>query len=285
MTQQRRPVLRWHGGKWRLAPWIVSHFPAHRQYVEPYGGAASVLIRKPRCFAEVWNDLDGEVVNLFRVLRSDDAQQLIRAVHLTPFSRADFEEAYQPTEDPVERARRLIARSFMGYGSTGANIKARTGFRANAHSQHTHPASDFTDMPEVLRQTAERFRGVVIDQRPALQVMRDHDAPTTLHYVDPPYLHSLRHERGWRGEKSRGYAHELTEQDHAELLGTLRALAGMVILSGYPSQLYDEALTAWVRVERAALADKGRPRREVLWINPAAAAAGPSMPLPLGDVA
>lgn len=285
MRQPQRPALRWHGGKWRLAPWIVSVFPAHRTYVEPYGGAASVLLRKPRSFGEVYNDLDEDVVNLFRVLRGALAERLIEAVRLTPFSRADFDQAFEATDDPVERARRLVTRSFLAYGSTGANIKARTGFRASSHQQNTHPARDFAGMPEALQAVVERLRGVVIENRPAMDVMRDLDRPDTLHYVDPPYLHETRHERGWKGERSRGYGHEMTDDEHRELLHFLRGLVGKVVLSGYPSDLYDNALVGWVRMERAALADKARQRREVLWINPAAASAGPSMPLPLEDVA
>ena len=104
-----RPVLRWHGGKWVLAPWIIEHFPPHRTYTEVFGGAASVLIRKPRAHAEVYNDLDGEVVNLFRVLQSDEqSARLTKLLYLTPFARAEFDMCYEPTEDTVERARRPV---------------------------------------------------------------------------------------------------------------------------------------------------------------------------------
>jgi hypothetical protein len=149
MTAPTRPVLRYHGGKWRLAPWIISHFPAHRVYVEPFGGAASVLMRKPRAYAEVYNDLDGELVALFRVLRDEtQAAALVRAVSLTPFAREEFAASYEPSGDPVEQARRTVIRAFMGFGSN-AHVRA-TGFRANSNRSGTTPARDWANYPDAL---------------------------------------------------------------------------------------------------------------------------------------
>src|SRR3546814_17290747 len=103
----KSPVIRYHGGKFRLAPWVIQHFPPHRCYVEPFGGAAGVLIQKPRAYAEVYNDMDGDIVNLFRVLRSQGASAMLtEALALTPYARDEFDAAYEPTDDPVERARR-----------------------------------------------------------------------------------------------------------------------------------------------------------------------------------
>lgn len=272
-----RPVLRWHGGKWLLAPWIISHFPAHRIYVEPFGGAASVLLRKQRAYAEVYNDLDHDVVTLFRVLQDDvHAAALKNKLELTPFARAEFEIGWDLTNDPVETARRLIIRSFMGFGSNAHSDKGRgyktTGFRASSMRSGTTPATDWANYPEAMLAIVERMRGVIVERRPALQVMASHDGPETLHYVDPPYLPETRSHRNPYDAKHQ-YRHELTVDDHAALLEGLKGLSGMVILSGYPAPLYDDALPGWVRVERDALADGARPRVEVLWINPAAAAA------------
>ena len=150
MTDVKRPVLRWHGGKWRLAPWVIRHFPPHRIYVEPFGGAGSVLLRKPRAYAEVYNDLDGDVVTLFRVLRDEaQAARLIELLKLTPFSRDEFLAAYEPTEDPVERARRLVARCFMAHGTTARRVN-QTGFRAKAYRQNQTGAQDFSTHPDTL---------------------------------------------------------------------------------------------------------------------------------------
>jgi DNA adenine methylase len=255
----RRPLLRWHGGKWNLAPWVISFFPPHRCYVEPFGGAGSVLIRKPRCYAEVYNDLDGSVVNLFRVLRSDRADELVNLVRLTPFARDEFVDAYVECDDPVESARRLIVRSFQGFGSNGHNRS--TGFRANSNLSGTTPAHDWANYPDALAQIVERLTGVVIENRDAKATMAAHDTPETLHYVDPPYILSTRSDEG------RDYAVELSDADHADLLQFVRGLAGTVILSGYAHSLYDEILHDWFRVERKHLADGARQRTEVLWIN------------------
>jgi len=261
----RRPLLRWHGGKWLLAPWILSMMPRHRVYVEPFGGAGSVLIRKPRSYAEVWNDLDGNVVNLFQVLRSDRADELVNAVRLTPFASDEFRLAYEASADPVERARRLIIRSFMGFGSNGHNRS--TGFRSNSNRSGTTPAHDWVNYPDSLRCVVERLQGVVVLNRDACEVMAGHDGPDTLHYVDPPYVFDT------RADGSADYAHEMTDSDHETLLDFLVTLKGMVMLSGYPSDLYDRALPGWERVTRKALADGARERTEVIWMNPAAVAA------------
>ena len=269
MTALRRPALRWHGGKWLLAPWIMSYFPAHRCYVEPFGGAASVLLRKPRTYAEIYNDLDGDVVNLFRVLRSDRAGDLVEALRLTPFARAEFQAAYEPDEDAVEKARRLIVRSFMGHGSDAPHNNS--GFRANSNKSGTTPAHDWINYPDALAAIVERLAGVVIERRDAADVMAQHDGPDTLHYVDPPYMPETRSAKSRKGGlRYHAYAHEMTAGDHERLLDVLTDLRGAVVLSGYPSALYDGALSGWERVEKAALADGAKPRTEVLWINPAA---------------
>jgi DNA adenine methylase len=254
----RRPAVRYHGGKWKLAPWIIGHFPPHRVYVEPFGGGASVLLRKPRCYAEVYNDLDGEIVNLFRVLR-DQGPALVNAIYLTPFSRVEFQDSYQPSDDPVEQARRTVIRSFMGFGSAGA-CGANTGFRSNSNRSGTAPAHDWANYPSELPAIIERLRGVVIENRNAAQVMATHDGGETLHYVDPPYLPETR-------DRGNDYKHEMSELEHLEMLDALKALRGAVVLSGYESAIYDAALDGWTKVTRSAHADGAQDRVEVLWLN------------------
>lgn len=266
-----RPIVRYHGGKWLLAEWIIRHFPEHRVYVEPFGGGGSVLLQKPRSYAEVYNDLDDVIVNLFRVLRDErTAQELCAAVRMTPFARVEFQQAYEPCEDPVELARRTIVRGFMGFGSAAVSRDHRTGFRAYSNRSGTTPARDWINWPDVVPPFVERMRGVVIEHKPAEGVMLQHDTTETLFYVDPPYPFSTRSlPRG--ASQPFCYRHEMTDDDHRLLAATLHGLVGMVVLSGYPCDLYDRELFAdWHRVERKAFADGAGERTEVLWLNPAA---------------
>lgn len=268
MTPCKRPAVRWFGGKWRLAPWILEHIPPHRTYVEPYGGGASVLIRKRPSYAEVYNDLDSEIVNLFRVLRHPSrSKRLIEKLALTPFARDEFEAAYRDIKDPVERARRLVVLSFMGFGSN-AHTKSSTGFRANSNRNGTTPAFDWAHYPTALRAIVERLKGgdvgVVIENRPAIECMAQHDGDDTAHYLDPPYIHDTR----TRADTQRFYRHEMSDAEHREMLQFARTLKGAVTLSAYPHAIYDEVLTGWTKVEKASHADGARKRLEVLWLNP-----------------
>lgn len=264
----RRPIARWHGGKWRLAPWIIKHFPPHRIYVEPFAGAASVLLQKPRSYAEVLNDLDGEIVNVFRVLRDPErADTLRRAIELTPWARAEFLSSYDLAPDPVEQARRTIVRCFMAHGSTSRR-KHYTGFRAKANRQNQTGAMDWINWPEQIPLFTARLKGVCVECRPAAEIIAQQDSTHTLFYLDPPYLHETRSAFRWDRDC---YAAELSDEDHRALLELSRDARGMVIISGYPSTLYDTMLKDWRRVERVGLADGARPRTEVLWISPRAA--------------
>lgn len=267
MNEPNRPAIRYHGGKWNLSRWILQYFPAHRVYVEPYGGGASVLLRKPRSYAEVYNDLNGDVVNLFRVLQNEiTARWLQSLLELTPFARSEFYLSYEDTSDPIERARRTIIRSYMGHGNTGVTQKARTGFRSCSNRSGTTPAHDWANYPACIALYTERLRGVVIECRDALDVMRQHDSDQTLHYVDPPYVHAT------RGCNKR-YTIEMTDVEHRALADFLHTLRGFVVISGYDSQLYNEIYDGWGHTETIALADGALKRIERLWFSPKTASA------------
>ena len=254
-----RPVLRYFGGKFRLAPWIISHFPQHKIYVEPFGGAASVLMQKPRSYAEIYNDLDDSVFSLFTCMRELDLSIGLRQViESTPYSRREFELAHVYHPDPIENARRLIVRSFMGFGADSVtNIQSKTGFRSNSNRSGTTPAHDWINYPKNIPEFQKRLSGVILENKDAKEVMLDHDSAETLHYVDPPYPHSTR--RGGR------YKHEMTDIEHKELVDFLLTLKGQVVVSGYASEIYEKL--NWKKVSKKTFADGAKERTEVLWIK------------------
>ncbi|WP_309628196.1 DNA adenine methylase [Brevundimonas sp.] len=271
MSSRTRPPLRYFGSKFRLARKLLPYFPPHDQYGEPFGGSGSVLLHKPRSRVEIYNDLDDDLVNLFRVLRQPGpAAKLTDQLRLTPYSRSEFVAAYVHTDEPVERARRMIVRSFMGHSSIGTRIDRTTGFRACNPAAHGDPAKSWATYPDALQGIIERIRGVSIEQLPALDLIAQRDGRGVLWYVDPPYVHSTRSEKTTRAAPSAGYRHELSDADHVALLETLLRADGMVILSGYHHPIYADMLSGWEVVELEALAEGGSPRTEVLWINPAA---------------
>ncbi|UCC62274.1 MAG: DNA adenine methylase, partial [Anaerolineae bacterium] len=227
----RRPALRYHGGKWRIEPWIIGHFPPHTCYCEPYGGAMSVLLRKAPSYCEVYNDVDQEVVCFFKVLR-ERPDELIRAIELTPFSRFELGQAFEPAGDELERARRLYIRSWQGRG--GPRAKWRTGWRRQKVATKSNGQKKMTPATRSFMQTdhlmviAERLRGVEIDCEPALKVIERYDSPVTLFYLDPPYVSSTRNR--W---KKHAYAHEMTDKQHRQLARAVHDLQGMALISGY----------------------------------------------------
>ncbi len=263
-----RPAIRYHGGKWVLADWIIGYFPAHRVYVEPYGGGASVLLRKARSYGEIYNELNDEVYSLFCVLRDNCRNEALHRLLVdTPFARKEFEAAYEHTSDPVEAARRLIVRSFMGFGSAAHQKTHSTGFRTSSDRSGTTPAQDWRNYAEALPALRDRLRGVCIESVDALDLMQQRDGDDYLFYVDPPYVHATR-ERKQRKNYGR---HEMTDRQHVKLARVLRSLKGMVVLSGYNSRLYDRLYADWFKVEKKTYSGANHgavERTEVLWLNP-----------------
>jgi DNA adenine methylase len=263
-----RPVLRYHGGKFRLAPWILSFFPQHAVYVEAFGGGGSVLLAKDRVPTEVYNDLDSRVVGLFRVLRNPSkAAELARRLELTPFAREEYETwCYSEPVDDIDAAHQLVARGFMGQSSKG--IWQRSGFDTRTNEDgYCSRVSALRATPAACRTIAQRLVTVVIEHDNAIDVIGRHDRADALIYCDPPYLTA-------EGRGTRIYTHDFKAEDHRKLADALHGLkAAKVVLSGYPSVLYDELYPDWQRHERKAMADGGRARTEVVWLNPACAAA------------
>jgi len=255
-----RPALRYYGGKWKLAPWIISHFPKHLNYVEPCGGAASVLLQKPRSPLETYNDLDGNVVNFFRVLR-DQPDELIRRIRLTPWARREFEQCKRMQGDDLERARSFFAVSRMGLNGSTRMESKQLNWRScvDSHSPIGHNMRDVN----FLYAIAERFSLVQIECLPFMEIVPRYDFTGALFYFDPPYPHDTRND-------TQIYTHEWADANHIEAAALLRQCAGYVVVSGYTCPLYTDLYEAhgWHRVDKEAQTNSGGKRIESLWLSP-----------------
>jgi DNA adenine methylase len=264
------PPLKWHGGKQYLARRIVALMPPHLHYVEPYAGGLAVLLAKdPHGDSEVVNDLHGPLTNFWRVIRNDELFPLFhRRVECIPFSQIEWEDAkIALTGDGAgDRVGQAVAffvfcRQSMAGRCREFAALSRTRTRRGMNEQASAWISAVDGLPAVHA----RLRRVPVLCQPALQVIRKHDGPDTLFYCDPPYLHETR-------TACKVYALEMTEADHRELLKTLLACKGKVMHSGYPSAMYDSALSAWNRhsfdiPNNAAGGAVKRVMQECLWCN------------------
>jgi len=253
-------ILHYAGSKWSMADWIIEHMPPHQTYLEPFFGSGAVFFNKPPSPLETINDIDGDVVNLFRMIR-DRPDELARLVYWTPYSRKEYCASYDMDgADELERARRFLVRCWM---ARGAKTSDRTGWRHIIDHSGPSVVKAWNELPGKIAEIAERLKNVQLEQQPAIQLIQRYKRPDVLIYADPPYLLSTR--------SGRMYKHEMTDEDHAELLDVLDAHPGPVLLSGYANPLYDERLKHWHREEKQVLAEAGLVRTEVLWINPIAA--------------
>ncbi len=250
-----KAVLKYPGAKNRIAPWICKHIPEHHVYLEPFAGSLAVLFNKQRSHIETVNDLDGEVVNFFRILR-DRENELERLILLTPFSRREYESAYELSDDNLERARRFAVKCWMGFGS--GNLY-KNGFKSGQQKRSPNPAKAWDELTETIKLAAERLKGVQIENLPATELIQRYNTKDVFIYADPPYLHGTR--------KKYLYRHEMTDEDHEELLNMLVEHPGKVLLSGYDNDLYNDILCRWRKVKKDTLAEGGRKRTETLWMN------------------
>lgn len=251
-----KAVLKYPGAKNRLAPWICAHIPPHEVYLEPYFGSGGVFFNKIPARIETINDLDGNVVNYFRVLRSN-AGELARLIGLTPFSRAEYEAAfYTDGDSDVERARKFAVRCWMGFG---ANNRYRSSFRSSQMSRSPSTTKIWGNLPEILIDASLRLRDAQIESLPAAELIRRYDTQDVFIYADPPYLPDMR--------KKCLYAHEMGVPEHEELLLLLLRHPGRVMVSGYDSEMYNSMLRGWHKESVRTTAEHGLHRTECIWMN------------------
>lgn len=248
-------VLKYPGAKNRIANWICEYIPKHNVYVEPYAGSLAVLFNKEPCHIETVNDLHDEVVNYFRVLR-DNGEELKNLISLTPYSRTEYEKAYEKSDNDIERARRFCVRCWMGFGC--ANLY-KNGFKSGQQTNSPNPAKAWKKLPETMRIASERLKNVQIECLPALELISRYDTDDVFMYIDPPYL--------FRTRKKYLYKYEMDDCEHEDLLKVLVKHPGKILLSGYENEMYNDYLSGWNKVHKNTRAENGLARTETLWMN------------------
>ncbi|RQW06474.1 DNA adenine methylase [candidate division KSB1 bacterium] len=266
MDRQKLIAFGWYGGKFSHLDWLLPLLPPATHYCEPFGGSAAVLLNREPSPIETYNDLDGEVVHFFRMLR-EQKDALIEAIGLTPFSREEFERAIaEPTEAlaDLERARLFYVRARQvrtGLAQTASNGRwahCRLTSRAEMAGAVSRWLGSIEDLPEI----AQRLLRVQIEHDTAIQVIQRYDSPETLFYCDPPYPHSS------RGD-SNAYRYEMTDQEHIALAHVLKNVQGKVALSGYHCSLLDDLYGEWTAIDAPPkkIHSVKTERVEVLWVN------------------
>lgn len=266
--RNRRIVFGWYGGKFSHLDWLLPLLPSCHHYCEPFAGSAAVLLNREPSPVETYNDIDGDVVNFFRVLR-DHHEELIRAISLTPFSREEYYTAIYGETDGVsqiEKARRFYIRARQT--RTGLAQTASLGRWANCKNTSRAGMSGVVSRwlggVAALEEIAQRLIRVQIENRPAVEVIRLYDSPDTLFYCDPPYLHAT------RGD-SCAYGFEMDEAEHKKLAQALNECKGKIAVSGYDHPLMEKLFPGkrWHKTtgaDRTIHSTKGT-RQEVLWSN------------------
>lgn len=259
-------IFKYPGSKWSMTRWIINHFPEHHSYLEPFFGSGAVFFNKQRSKIETINDLDNDVVNFFRCM-AEDPEKLSGKISMIPYARVVFERsvdeminAFKSDIPDYDRAVYFVAKTMMGHGFRTCEI--RTGFKRDIQGrQAAYAAGDWANLPEVIVKMANRLKGVQIENRPAVRLIREFNYPNVLIYADPPYVRSSR-------SCSRDlYKYEMTDDDHEELMDVLTKHRGPVIISGYENPIYDAYLSGWKKETIEARTQVAGRSTEVLWMN------------------
>lgn len=253
-----KAIIKYPGSKWSIADWIISYFPQHHSYLEPFFGSGAVLFNKPRSHIETVNDLDGNVTNLFEWIKKDP-ERLAHEIYFTPYARQVYEDAFTSVpKDSLGQAVNFCIRLNMGHGFRTNGEKV--GWKNDVQGRERSYASrDWCNLPDKIIQAAERLRGVQIENKPAVEVMQRFNFSNVLVYLDPPYMLNTRHGKQYRCE--------MNDSDHEELLEIAKKHKGPVLISGYESELYNTVLKDWHRKETTCYSQTCSKKREILWMN------------------
>ena len=257
-----RQVLKYPGSKWNIAGKLAKLIPQHHSYVETYFGSGALLFNKAPSNIETVNDLDSEVVNLFRCIQKD-SERLARLVMTTPFSREEYDKQFEGIDQTVymssfQRAAGFLIKCWQGHGFRTNGYKV--GWKNDVQGRESMYALwNWYRLPEWIIEIAERLRKVQIENRPALEVIKRFNYENVFMYIDPPYL--------WGTRTGKQYMYEMTDADHDELLKTLLQSKAKVMISGYESDMYNSYLENWNKISFNSCAEHGKPRTEVVWMN------------------
>lgn len=249
------PVLRWPGAKWRIAPWIVSMFPRHEVYCEPFFGSGAIFFTKEPSGTETINDRDSEIINLFTVCR-EAPDELAKLVEMTPYSREEYFESYKKAEEPLERARRFLVRTWQSYGGKTYQSASWSHDRTNMVFRPKY----WSVLPERILQVITRLRMAQIENMDARELIPMYNRKTTLLYVDPPYLRRTRTNKHYKCEFC-------TVKEHKQLLNLCLKHIGPYIISSYDDPLYEDALKGWEKFSKRVQVNCGGTAKEILWLN------------------
>jgi DNA adenine methylase len=255
-------ILHYPGSKWSMASWIIGFIPKHHTYLEPFFGSGAVFFNKEPSPIETINDLDNNVYNIFKIIR-EVPDELAKMIETTPFSRFEYDLTFEESGpvNEIEQARKFLVQCWQGHGFRTNGYKV--GWKNDVQGrERAYALYNWYRLPDWILQVTERLKMAQIENRPALEVIKRHNFKNVCLYIDPPYLLTTR--------SGKQYKHEMTENDHVELLEALLQHKGPVLLSGYQSELYDDYLNGWRKETISSLAEYGRARQEVLWINPVA---------------
>lgn len=251
-----KAILKYPGGKWRISDWIISHFPEHKVYLEPFFGSGAVFFKKEPSYIETINDIDGNIVNLFKVCRTYP-DELATAINLTPFARDEFIDCYDMENgDCIERARKTIVRFHQSFGTSNSSKRSWKNVQTYGGPRC---ATMWNDLPDIIIESCERLKNAQVESVDAVELIKRYSNKNTLIYCDPPYIQRLR--------KKNLYSYEYSEKNHSDLLQALLETKSMVVLSGYDSDLYNKVLKDWYTDEIDTVAQMGKHRKEKIWMN------------------
>ena len=262
--------LAWYGGKSRLVPHILPLLPPHQRYIEVCAGGLALLIAKKPSRIEIANDKNKMVYTFWRVLRDPETGERLRqALQYTEYGREQYAACKDSWKDEslpdVERVRRwfvFLQQSFTREETRDSGWRKPYGYQ----SEHRAEVNIWVNKVDRLQAVAHRLRRVALENRDCLDLLRDYDAPDTLFYLDPPYLPESRSETG-------NYEEEMSYEQHEALLELANRSQGQIIISGYSSPLYDEALRDWQRYEVTRRGEihnnlqEPTDRTEVIWLK------------------